>query len=169
MGISAIRKKAIALRKKSGRILLLVAVTSILWCLEEKNEYTINADCSGKAIFELTFTPSHLVPSKPGDAPEHMITPDIEEILLRSKGIDIWKDISFRLTDEGSIRFIGTAYFHDVNKLFLWRPEVRESSRLQFSKDKSGRITIEFSDTPPKSRRGRCASYNPITQAGQGE
>ena len=71
--ISAIWKKAIALRKKSGRILLFVAVISILGCLEEKSKYTINADCSGKATIELTFTPSRLVPSKPGAAPEHMI------------------------------------------------------------------------------------------------
>lgn len=163
--ISAIWKKAIALRKKSDRILLFVAIISILGCLEEKSKYTINADCSGKATFELTFTPSHLVPSKPGAAPEHMITHQIEEILLRSKGIDIWKDISFRLTDEGSIHFIGTAYFPDANKLSLWRPDIREISRLQFSKDKSGRIIIESSDSPDQNNEMGKKSAPELSEA----
>ena len=154
--ISSMRKKAIVLRKKSCWILLFVTLIFILGCLEEKSEYTINADFSGKATFELTFTPSHLVPSKPGAEPEHMITYQIEQILLRSKGIDTWKDISFGLTDEVSIHFIGTAYFPDANKLSLWRPDVRESSRLQFSKDKSGRIIIESSDFPdPNKEMGK--------------
>ena len=138
------RKKTIILSKKLTWILLLLTATSIMGCLEEKSEYTINPDLSGKATFELTFTPNQIGRSMPGDAPKQMIKTEIEQILRLSKGIDTWRDISFNLTDEGSAHFTGTAYFPDINKLSLWRPQVTEINRFQFSKDKSGRIIIEL-------------------------
>ena len=139
-------EKNITFMPKLVRILSLIAVTSILGCIEEDSEYTINPDLSGRATFDLVFTPSRIGHSGPGDAPENLIKPQIEEMLLRSKGIDTWKDISFELTDEGSVHFTGTAYFPDINKLYLWKPEVREVNRLRFSKDQSGRIIIELPD-----------------------
>lgn len=134
-------------RRNLVRITLLVAATSILGCLEEKSEYTINPDLSGKTTVELIFVPDSFAPMAPGDAPEQVLRPHIEEILRRSKGIDTWKDISFELTDEGSVRFTGTAYFPDINKMSIWRPEFREGTRLKFTKDPSGRITIESPDS----------------------
>ena len=146
--------KTITQPKKLALILSLLAAIFIMGCIEEKSEYTINPDLSGKATFELTFTPSQIGRSKPGDAPEQMIKTEIEQILRLSKGIDTWRDISFELTDEGSVNFIGTAYFTDINKLALWRPQVSEINRFQFRKDESGRIIIElphFTDTKKKS------------------
>ena len=134
----------ITLTKKIARFLLLLAAIFIMGCIEEKSEYTINPDLSGKAIFELTFTPSQIRRSEPGDAPEQMIKTEIEQILRQSEGIDTWRDISFELTDEGSVHFTGTAYFTDINKLVLWRPQFTEINRFQFRKDESGRIIIEL-------------------------
>lgn len=141
-------RKLITPQRKISRALLLIGATCILGCIEEKSEYTINPDLSGKATFELVFTPSHLGSGKPGDALEELVKPEIEKILWNSKGIETWKDISFELTDNGSVRFTGTAYFPNVNELHLSRPEVREGNRLMFSKDESGRITIELPHAP---------------------
>jgi len=132
-------------RGKLAQILFLLAVACVTGCLEEKSEYTINPDFSGKATFEFTFTPSHIAQSAPPDAPEQIIKPEIERMLKESKGIDTWKDISFGLTDEGQAHFIGTAYFPDINKLSLRRPQVNEIGRAQFTKDESGRIIVELS------------------------
>jgi len=146
--------KTITQPKKLSLILSLLAAIFIMGCIEEKSEYTINPNLSGKATFELTFTPSQIGRSKPGDAPEQMIKTEIEQILRLSEGIDTWRDISFELTDEGSVHFIGTAYFTDINKLVLWRPQVTEINRFQFRKDESGRIIIElphFTDSKTKS------------------
>lgn len=136
--------KTITQPKKLALILSLLAAIFIMGCIEEKSEYTINPDLSGKATFELTFTPSQIAQSAPADAPEQIIITDIEQILRQSEGIDTWKDISFDLTDEGLAHFTGTAYFPDINKLVLWRSELTEINRFQFTKDKSGRIIIEL-------------------------
>lgn len=134
--------------------LCLLTAVSISGCYEEKSEYTINPDFSGKATFDLIFTPGHIAQSAPADAPEQLIKAEIERILKESKGIDTWKDISYDLTDEGSAHFTGTAYFPDINKLFLWRPNVTEVGGLRFSKDKSGRIIIELPHvTDPNTSR----------------
>jgi hypothetical protein len=133
--------------------MLLVTATCILGCLEEKSEYTVNPDLSGKATVELTFVPNSFASMEPSDAPEQMLGPDIERILRRSKGIDTWKDISSELTDEGFVRFTGTAYFPDINKMSLWNHEYREGARLKFTREPSGRIIIESPDgSAPEDR-----------------
>jgi len=157
--------KIITLPKKLAWILLLLTAISIMGCLEEKSEYTINPDLSGKATFELTFTPGQIGHSKPGDAPEQMIKTEIEQILRQSKGIDTWRSISFDLTDEGSAHFTGTAYFPDINKLFLWRSEFTEINRLQFTKDKSGRIIIELPLFPDDKKESPIKSTEKFSEA----
>ena len=147
-------EKKITLASKLIFILLTIAVLSLAGCLEEKSEYTINPDLSGKVTYDLIFIPDHMNRVEPGDAPEQMIKTEIERILRQSKGIDTWSDISFELTDEGLAHFTGTAYFPDINKAFVGRAQVSEPDRFQFTKDKSGRIIIElphFTDTKKKS------------------
>ena len=69
------------------RILLLAATTSILGCIEEESEYTINPDLSGKVALELIFVPWYLEQAEPGEAPEELLKPQIESILRRSRSI----------------------------------------------------------------------------------
>ena len=164
-GRNTMRDTIITLPKKLAWILLLLTVISIMGCLEEKSEYTINPDLSGKATFELTFTPSQIGRSKPGDAPEQMIKTEIEQILRQSEGIDTWSDISFELTDEGLAHFTGTAYFADINKLVLQRPQVTEINRFQFSKDKSGRIIMELPNFADRKKKSEVKRTEKLTEA----
>ncbi|MBN2182921.1 MAG: hypothetical protein JW715_13500 [Sedimentisphaerales bacterium] len=125
-------------------VLLIFTAFFLGGCFEEKSEYTINPDLSGKATFDLIFTPSNIESRKQNASLQDLIEPQIEDILRHSKGIESWKDISFEFTDESAVHFIGTAYFPDVNKLSIWRPEFSGGNGLQFSKDPSGRIIIEL-------------------------
>lgn len=135
-------------------ILLIVIILFSGGCFEEESEYTINPDFSGKATFNLVFTPSGINSRKSDATLQDLIKPSIEEILQRSKGIETWKDISFEFTDEGSVRFVGTAYFRNVNEAFLWRSGIPEDNGLLFSKDSSGRINIEVTNLPNPERDG---------------
>jgi hypothetical protein len=147
------------------RILLLAATTSILGCIEEESECTINPDLSGKVALVLTFVPWYLEQAEPGEAPEELLKPQIESILRRSRGVDVWKDISFELTDEGSARFKGTAYFPDVNKVKLWTREQQEGVRLEFSKDSSGRLIIKSPDSGAPETKINDKGAIPLSEA----
>lgn len=141
-------EKKITPLKTFTLFLLIVAYLTIAGCIEEKTEYTMNPDFSGKATFDFTFTPFPFTSLKPEDTPEDVIKPTIERILKKSKGIDTWKDISFELTDNGFIHFIGTAYFPDINRMTFYRPEFQKAKSLEFTKDQSGRIIIELPNFP---------------------
>lgn len=152
-------------RGKLAQILFLLTVACVTGCLEEKSEYTINPDFSGKATFEFTFVPEMISQDAPPDAPAQMIKPEIERILRESKGIDTWKDISFGLTDEGKAHFTGTAYFPDINKLSLRLPQVAEVSRTQFTKDESGRIIVELPRPHDSTKSRPAASTEKLSEA----
>ena len=106
-----------AVRTKFAWILLVVGVAAIAGCVEEKKEYTINPDGSGKVNCDIVFAPFNLNFGGEEAAPESQIKTEIEKILKESKGVDAWQNVSFELTDEGKIHFVGTAYFADINKL----------------------------------------------------
>lgn len=126
-------------------ILLVITLTPIIGCIEEKNEFTINPDGSGKVVCEATFQPVDIkmMGDEPSD-PQTQLREAVEEILEESSGVDTWKDISYKLTDDGKIYFKGTAFFPDINNLNIDSAGLSSDMKLYFTQDKSGQITIEF-------------------------
>ncbi|MFQ6035903.1 MAG: hypothetical protein ACE5NM_08670 [Sedimentisphaerales bacterium] len=129
---------------KACWMLLVVVLVFFAGCVEEKSEYTINPDGSGKVVYDVIFVPTQLNFSDSETSPQHQIKLAIEKILQKSEGIDAWKDISYDLTDEGRIHFVGTAYFRDINKLNIQAGGFNKDMKLRFSRSQSGRITIEL-------------------------
>jgi len=157
--------KKIRLTNKLSRVLLVLAVTSILGCVEEKNEYTINPDGSGKVAYSVTFAPTHFNLNEEEPDPQNQIIPEIEKILQQSKGIDVWKNISYKLTDDGDIHFTGTAYFPDINKLDIRAGGFSKNMNLNFSRDQSGRITIELGKNSDSKNKGTKVNVPELSEA----
>lgn len=87
-------------------------------CFESKEEYTLNPDGSGKVKIDITFAPVDLgFDSQPSD-PEEKAKKTAKEILAESKGVETWKEVSFKNID-GKVNFKGTAYFKDFSKFEL--------------------------------------------------
>jgi|GEM_PF-6531378 len=123
--------------------LLIVAALAFTGCIEEKAEYSINPDGSGKVIYEIQM-PSMSVDLELGDAGSSTSGPDLramvkEIILYESQGVDTWKDISFKLTDENQLHFKGTAYFPDITKL-----RIGDFSDGLIINRTDGRLTLEL-------------------------
>lgn len=131
--------------KSLKRILLVITLMPIIGCIEEKSELTINPDGSGKVVYEATFQPLDIkmTGEEPSD-PRTQLKEAAEEILEESSGVDTWKDISCKLTDDGRIYFKGTAFFPDINNLNIDSAGLSSDMKLYFTQDKSGQITIEF-------------------------
>lgn len=157
--------KKIRLINKLSRVLLVLAVTFILGCVEEKNEYTINPDGSGKVAYSVTFAPTHFNLNEKEPDLQNQIIPEIEKILQQSKGIDVWKNISYKLTDDGDIHFTGTAYFPDINKLDIRAGGFSKDMKLNFSRDQSGRITIELQKDSDSKNKGTKVNVPELSEA----
>lgn len=92
------------------RLLLFLLTISLLLtaCYEADDEFTINADGSGKLSFVRIIKVM-------GD-PDEMLRMTVANIVKKWQGVEAWKDISFELQDDGRGRIKGTAYFPDIRK-----------------------------------------------------
>jgi len=135
-----------------------VCAIAIAGCVETKDEFTVNPDGSGKIVHELTFASMDLGPGfemgseeasfditggEPSD-PQAQLRKSVKEILSQSSGVDTWKDVSYKMTDDGRTYFKGTAYFPDINNLSLHNAGFSGDMKLNFTRDISGEITIEL-------------------------
>ncbi len=135
-----------------------VCAIAIAGCVETKDEFTVNPDGSGKIVHELTFASMDLGPGfemgsegasfditggEPSD-PQAQLKKSVKEILSQSSGVDTWKDVSYKMTDDGRTYFKGTAYFPGINNLSLHNAGFSSDMKLNFTRDISGEITIEL-------------------------
>ena len=74
---------------KFGWILLVVACLAIAGCIEEKSEYTINPDGSGKVVHEYILVPSsfNMMAGQTTD-PESQLKENVRQTLEDSVGVD---------------------------------------------------------------------------------
>ena len=135
-----------------------VCAIAIAGCVETKDEFTVNPDGSGKIVHELTFPSMDLGPgSEMGSegasfditggepsGPQAQLKKSVKEILSQSSGVDTWKDVSYKMTDDGRSYFKGTAYFPNINNLSLHNAGFSSDMKLNFTRDISGEITIEL-------------------------
>jgi len=95
------------------------AALVVVGCLQATRHFTINPDGSGKVSIEATMTqPEFLMGAeeqKDRKKRRERLLEKVGEIIGRSEGIDVWKDVSYRDLDGGKIFFKGTAYFPDFN------------------------------------------------------
>lgn len=99
--------------------LAVVLAVALAGCLDLEQEYTFNADGSGKVVVHSIFPPTMFeFGEKPGK-PEDTMKKAIRDELQKAQGVDAWTDVSGSLRDDGKIEFRGTAYFKDYSRLKL--------------------------------------------------
>lgn len=134
---------------KRGCFLLVAGLIFIAGCVEEKSEFFINPDGSGKMAYERKFVPmlfdmmAHGLDEEKNDT-QTQIKMSVKDILDQSKGVDTWKDVSFELADDGMIHFKGVAYFRDINKLNICGDGLEEFMKPFMAPGKEGTIVIEL-------------------------
>ena len=109
---------------KRNLVVTLVAVflaLNIGGCIEVKRQYTINPDFSGKVtVFSVSSLDNIIQGGAGGDqTDEEKSRRAAKKMLENTSGVETWKDLSYRVTDEGKFEFRGTAYFKDFNALNL--------------------------------------------------
>jgi hypothetical protein len=104
----------------------LASVLLLASCYETKQEFVINPDGSGKVTHECSFQNMQMGNEDADE--EEKLQAAIAGIIKNSKGVDAWKDVSFKSLDDGRMWFRGTAYFKKIEDL-----EIQNQSMLSFS------------------------------------
>lgn len=94
-------------------------------CMETTQTYTLNKDGSGRV--ELTVRmPLKLNMQMNADQSGAKTYEDrvklvkkVRKLINRSEGVEAWKDIAYRLEEDGMLYFEGTAYFPDITQLHI--------------------------------------------------
>jgi hypothetical protein len=134
-----------SLRMAAAMVAGILGLFGLSGCFETKQEFTLNPDGSGKVVHECSFQPINLTGNSDAD-PEAALKSAIADVLEDSKGVDVWKDVTYKRLDDGRINFKGTAYFKSLNELkiqnqtlleFTWATDAAGKGELKLKKEKS--------------------------------
>ncbi len=110
-------------------------------CYETKQDFVINPDGSGKVTHECSFQ-SMQMGDEDADEQEKLQAA-VARIIENSKGVDAWKDVSFKSLDDGRMWFRGTAYFKKIDDL-----KIENQSMMGFGWKNpgggKGELTMDF-------------------------
>ena len=127
--------------------LLLTALITLTGCIDEKEEFTINPDGSGKVFYSVNLKPMDLgalMGAPSAAAPKVDIKDNLKKLLENSSGIDTWKDVSHKALEDGRVNIEATGYFSDINKVILDKSvEKSKKPEIKFTKA-DNKITVEF-------------------------
>jgi hypothetical protein len=116
------------IRRSTSGLIALGFAFLLSACYETKQEFTLNADGSGKVRHECTFQNVNLGGNSENDTSEEALQAAIAKIISSSKGVDAWTDVSFKRLEDNKMWFRGTAYFKKLDEL-----EIPNQSMLQFA------------------------------------
>jgi hypothetical protein len=131
-------------------------------CFDTKEEYTINPDGSGKVVHECTFQHMNLNIGDQATDPQDALRDAIREVLKESKGVEAWRDVTFKQADNQRMYFRGTAYFKDLSKL-----EIPNQTMLDFAWQKAagGNSVLTLRANKDSTPEGVTATPAPVPAA----
>lgn len=116
---------------------------SLISCFEVEQEFTLNPDGTGKVVLDCVVQNFSLDGNS--EPSEENLKKSVATLIKDSKGVDAWRDITYAWTDDGRIKFKGTAYFSDISKL-----KFSNIGILTFDwsvKDGNGSLTMDFNES----------------------
>jgi hypothetical protein len=123
--------KTTALARLLTAVVCLGALPLVTGCFETKDEFTVNPDGSGKVTHECSFQQVNL--GGDNEATEDSLKEAIGKVITEAKGVEAWRDVSYKRLDDGRLFFKGTAYFTNLNTL-----DIPNQTMLEFDWKKSG-------------------------------
>jgi|GEM_PF-6828714 len=139
-----------AILKKFWGFFLLAAML-MSGCREVKRHYVINPDLSGKVeVHSKTgLDPLMQLDSQSKQPDSEKIKRAAKSILDSTAGIDVWKEVTLSMNDEGKLEFKGTAYFKDFNALNL-DTSITSSNRLVLSNE-GNKLTLQWKQSEKRA------------------
>lgn len=152
-------KKAISHRLVKRCLTLLPLCIALLMCgcYESDDEFTVNADGSGKVEFSrIIKLGANPMGGPAGGDPEEMLRASVTELLRQWQGVEGWKDVTFSLMEDGRGEVRGTAYFPDISA-FSTGQEVAALKNVTLVRDGDQSLRILFDEQDDGEASGEGA------------
>ena len=98
-------------------VMLVFAALLAGGCYETGSTYTVNPDGTGKVHLEARFTPMMIAMGTDRKDPESKARKAARDLMKNAKGIEVWKDVTAKVGEDGRTVFSGTGYFRDVSRV----------------------------------------------------
>ncbi len=86
-------------------------------CFDTQQEFTLNPDGSGKVVITSLCAPFQMDMAGEKKTPEQKLAESVKNLFENTKGVAGWRDVTYQQLEDGRLRFQGTAYFADLNKV----------------------------------------------------
>lgn len=86
-------------------------------CFEVEQEFTLNPDGTGKVRLDSVFP--NISFNGDDEQTEEALKKAVSEFMKETKGVEVWRDVTYSWTDDGRVNFKGTGYFEDIKELEL--------------------------------------------------
>jgi hypothetical protein len=110
------------MKTRSSKTAFMMALTICLLCgcHQIRDEYTINPDASGKVkISRLAPAGFNMMGSKKDLDPDAEALKVAKKLVESSRGVEAWKDFTWKVANDGRIQLSGTAFFKNLAELKL--------------------------------------------------
>jgi len=134
---------------KKQVIILLISLGFITGAcnVQSKEHYYINANGTGKVTINTTMANTDFK-KKEETTPNEKAKKVVNKILNHSKGVETWKNVSFKAIDKGKqVSIQGTVYFKDLNKL-----KIKNITYFPIS-FKKGTNSMTLALSPPEKKK----------------
>ncbi|MEI7534194.1 MAG: hypothetical protein WCK57_07465 [Verrucomicrobiae bacterium] len=130
-------------------------------CFDTKEDYTLNPDGSGKVVHECTFQAVDLNADSGNEDSGKALTNAVREVLKQSKGVEAWRNVTFKTLEDGRLYFRGTAYFKNLSHLDIqnqtmldlaWTKTADGNALITLRTNKSGSETSEGISIRPSKK-----------------
>jgi len=148
---------------------ILAASAMLAGCFELKQDASLNPDGSGKAVVELTMPDMGAMgmsmgmdDKAPPPDPEVTLKQFAKQTLDDSKGVEAWSDVSFARTEDGRMKFKGTAYFKDFATMHVGQGQGGDGV---FRKDDKGGMVLEMTMSEDEAKAPEPPAKTPPPSA----
>lgn len=118
-------------------------------CFDVEQKFTLNPDGTGKVVMDCVIQNFSL--DGDGEQSEETLKKAVSTLIKKSKGVEVWRDVAYSWTDDGRIKFKGTAYFSDISKLEL--PNVGILTFDWVANGENGLLKMEFNDSEKSTKK----------------
>ena len=127
-------------------IVALVFLFVFAGCIQTKEVYTLNPDGSGKVTFESARPFEAAMMGDDGPNPQGHARMELGFTLKSSTGVEVWKDVSYEVTEDARLIIKGTAYFRDISALRIEGATESDSNNKVFKKLPDGSMELRLID-----------------------
>ena len=132
--------------KKTGCLLFLILpLCFVAGCIQGQATISLNPDGSGKIAFEGLYDSSRYG-GETSDIAGNFKTfiEQVKKTITACRGVDGWKDVSWRVMNDGRFYIRAQTYFNDINNTSIYLGDLKSSLKFDYQRNKKQQNLLEL-------------------------